>query len=234
MNGLTVTSAAGVVSIRLDRPDQRNALTTALLDDLRAALRAIADDATARAVVVSGAGPAFCAGADLAEIPPDAPADAGIRRVRLVAEVASLLRQLPQPTIAAVHGAAVGAGWGLALMCDTCFVSSDATFSLPEVPKGFRLPSVIIQRLVEVTGPVRAADLVLSGRRLCATDAVAAGIAARVLELDDLHATATEVASTLASRRRDRVLAATTALRTRSTSTVHPAAEFTWTEEGEG
>lgn len=224
---LRVRAERGVVSLCLDRPQRRNALTTSVLDELRAALRGVADDPAARAVVLSGAGPAFCAGADLTEMPRDAPPDAGTRRVRLVAEVVELLRSIEVPTIAAVHGAAVGAGWGLALACDTCLAAPGATFALPEVPKGFRLPAGVVRRLAEVAGPVRAADLVLSGRTLTAEDALALGVVARVVPAGDLLATACDLASTLAAVRRDRVRAALGALR-RSTAA---AAEFAWTGE---
>jgi enoyl-CoA hydratase len=230
--GLVVGRDGGVVSLRLDRPERRNALTLALLEDLQRELRALADDVDARAVVLSGAGPAFCAGADLAEIPPGADPNLGVRRVRLVADVLALLRRLEQPTIAAVHGPAVGAGWGLALACDTCLVSPDATFSLPELPKGFRLPSLIVRRLAEVAGAVRAADLVFSGRPCDASEAIAIGVAARMVAADELHESATAVASTLAGVRRDRVRAAKAALA--SATERSPAAEFAWIDEKEG
>jgi enoyl-CoA hydratase/carnithine racemase len=226
-DGIDVRRDGAVVSVRLDRPDARNALTTAMLDALRRELRAIADDTTARVVVLSGAGTTFCAGADLREIPPDAEPNLGVRRVRLVTDVLDALRRLEQPTIAAVHGAAIGAGWGLALMCDACLVTPDATFALPELPKGFRLPSAIVRRLVEVAGPVRAADLVYSGRPCDATEAVAIGAAARVLASDELHATASAMATTLAGVRRDRVAAARSAL----AAARHPATEFAWIDE---
>jgi enoyl-CoA hydratase/carnithine racemase len=226
-DGIDVCRDGGVVSIRLDRPDTRNALSTPMLETLRRELRAIADDQTARVVVLSGAGAVFCAGADLREIPPDADPNLGVRRVRLVAEVLDALRRLDQPTIAAGHGSAIGAGWGLALMCDTCLVTPDATFALPELPKGFRLPSAIVRRLVEVAGPVRAADLVYSGRPCVATEAVAIGVAARLLASDELHATASGMASTLAGVRHDRVRAARSAL----AGAHHPAAEFAWIDD---
>ncbi len=232
MTAVDVSHADGVATVCLNRPDQRNALTTAMLCELRDELRRIADDPMARAVVVAGAGDAFCAGADLAEISADAPAEVGIRRVRLVVEALTQLRSLGQPTIASVHGPAIGAGWGVALMCDCCFVSPDARFALPEVPKGFRLPSVIARRLVEVVGPVRAADLVLGGRSVGAEEAVALGIASRVVADADLATTAHSFAATLAANDPARVSAATAALR--SSAAPPAAAEFPWIDEGIG
>ena len=229
MTDLEISEGQGVVTLRLNRPDQRNALSTALLTELRRALRRIRDEPAIRAVVLTGAGDAFCAGADLAEIPAGAPANVGTRRIRLVVEVLGLLRGLEQPTVAAVHGPAIGAGWGLALMCDCCFVSPGARFALPEVPKGFRLPSVIIRRLVEVAGSVRAAELVLGGRTLPASEAVAAGIASRLVDGADLDSTAQSFASTLAAHDPGRVSAAKRALRT-WTAPAPGLAEFPWIE----
>jgi enoyl-CoA hydratase/carnithine racemase len=182
---VTRTAADGVVELRLDRPGSRNALTTAMLRDLRDHLRDVQDDPDARVVLLTGGGPAFCAGVDLQEIPADAPADARQARIRLVAEVIARLLELERPTIAAVHGAAVGAGWGLALACDVCIAAADATFGLPEVAKGFRIPQLLMLRLAQLAGPVRAADIAYSGARLTAADALSAGCVARVLSDED-------------------------------------------------
>ena len=157
----------------------------------------------------------------------------GTRRIRLVVEVLTLLRGLEQPTVAAVQGPAIGAGWGLALMCDCCFVSPDARFAVPEVPKGLRLPSVIIRRLVEIAGSVRAAELVLGGRMLSAPEAVSVGIASRLVDRADLDSTAQGFALALAAQDRGRVTAAKRALRT-WTAPAPGLAEFPWIEEGTG
>lgn len=230
MTAIAVSAAAGVVTVRLNRPDQRNALTTAMLCELRDALGGVRDDPTARAVLLTGAGEAFCAGADLVEIPADAPANVGVRRVRLVVEVLALLRGLDHPTVAAVHGPAIGAGWGLALMCDCCFASTDARFALPEVPKGLRLPSAITRRLVEVVGSVRAAELVLGGRSLLAPEALAVGVASRVVDAAELAATADAFAATLAANDPARVTAAKAALRG-WTAPSSGVTEFPWIDE---
>jgi enoyl-CoA hydratase/carnithine racemase len=143
-------------------------------------------------------------------------------------EVLTLLRDLDQPTVAAVHGPAIGAGWGLALMCDCCFASPEARFALPEIAKGFRLPSVIIRRLVEVVGPIRAAELVLGGRSVLAAEALAVGVVSRVLDAADLAQTAHAFATTLAAHDPARVSAAAAALRVSTAA----APEFPWIDEG--
>ena len=229
---VTRTSRDGVAELRLERPDSRNALNTELLLELREQLQAIQEDPATRAVVVSAAGPAFSAGADVREFVPDAPADKPLRRIRLVAEVLSRLRDLEQPTLAAVHGPAVGAGWGLALACDVCYASADASFRLPELAKGFRIPGVLMRRLVDVVGPVRAADLAFTGRALGAQEAPAAGCVAQVFgDRDALLAAVWELARALAAQPRRSVATAKQPLRARDPHVPFPPPELMWMED---
>jgi enoyl-CoA hydratase/carnithine racemase len=224
--------ADGVTELRLNRPEQRNALSTQLLRELRDHLASVQDDPDARTVVLVGAGDVFSAGADVKEFPPDAPARLGLARIRLVAEVLRRLRELEQPTVAAVNGPAVGAGWGLALACDLCFAARSATFSLPEVTKGFRLPAPLMTRLVQVVGPVRAAEIVFGGAAYTADQALHGGWVTRVLGTgDDVVAEARRFATELASRRRVAVTAAKRALREATPIGPLPPIELVWTEE---
>jgi enoyl-CoA hydratase/carnithine racemase len=184
------TDRGGVAELVLDRPERRNAFDVALLEALSERLRTLGD---CRAVLLTGAGEAFCAGADLHET-------ARERRFALIAEVLVALGELPQPTVAAVHGPAIGGGWGLALACDVCFASRDATFCLPELAKGFRLPEPLMRRLSQVVGPVRAAGLAYAGTRWTAQDALAGGAVARVLgSREELLAAARELCAALAA-----------------------------------
>lgn len=226
------TDRDGVAELRLERPDARNALTTSMLVELLDHLAAIRSDPKARAVVVAGAGVAFCAGADVREFAADAHPDGPLRRIRLVTEVMARLLELQQPTTAAVHGAAVGAGWGIALACDLCFAARDATFSLPEVAKGFRIPQLLMRRLAQVVGPVRAAELAFAGTVYSADDAVAAGCVTRVLaDRDEVLAAAHELCATLASRPVRSVATAKEPLRALAPRIAFPPPELTWTEE---
>lgn len=224
--------APGVVELRLDRPHRRNAVTTALLRQLRDELVALTDDRHAKVVVLSGSPPTFCAGADLAEFGdgPIDPADS-LARVRLVIACVRGLLELEQITIAAVDGAAVGAGWGLALACHTSIAGTSTTFSLPEVAKGFRVPRVIVTRLAQVVGPVRAAELILSGRAIDATEAHAIGAVGRVLpDGDDTRAEALELAASLATRPRPVLRGAVDPLRTLSAIGPTPELDYQWPE----
>jgi 2-(1,2-epoxy-1,2-dihydrophenyl)acetyl-CoA isomerase len=232
MTGLTRADRAGVAWLELDRPGAGNAVTTELLTALRAELTSIQDDPAIRVLVLSGAGDVFCAGADLNEFGATPPPSARLRRLRLVAHVIRALRELEQPSIAAVHGAAVGAGWGLALACDLCFVTASATFCLPEVAKGYRLPSPLVHRLSHVVGPVRAAEIVLGGARYSAEQAVIGGWATRVRpDRAALTEHTRQFAEELATRPRAALAAATQPLRRSPVAELSPPPEYVWDEE---
>jgi enoyl-CoA hydratase/carnithine racemase len=228
------TDRDGVARLELHRPDVRNALSTALLQQLRDQLAAIRDDPTPRVLVLTGAGEAFSAGADVKEFPAGASAQQGLVRIRLVAEVIRRLSELEVPTLAAVHGPAVGAGWGLALACDVCFATRDARFALPEVAKGFRLPAPLVDRLVQVVGPVRAADIVLGGATYSAADALAGGWVTRVLDTPaELAAQADQLTCALAASPRRSVATAIGPLRRSLPTGPFPPPELIWTEESQ-
>jgi enoyl-CoA hydratase/carnithine racemase len=223
---------AGVTELRLNRPERRNALTTELLRELQAHLASIQDDPQTRVLILLGAGDVFCAGADVKEFPPDAPPQLGLARIRLVADVLRRLRELEQPTVAAVTGPAIGAGWGLALACDLCFAAREATFSLPEVHKGFRLPGPLVARLIQVVGPVRAAEIVFGGAVHSAEEALHGGWVTRLSPTsDDVVEEARRLAAGLASRPRRALLAVKNALRQATPVGPLPPMELVWNEE---
>lgn len=229
---LVVSTSEGVTTLTLDRPHAKNALTTELLSELRAALAAIHDDPDVRVVVLTGAGTAFCSGADLKEFASGAAPRLALARIRLVTQVIAAIRTLEQPTIAAVNGAAYGAGWGLALACDLCFVAADASFSLPEVRKGLRLPTTIVNRLVEVVGPIRAAEIAFGGATYSAEDALAAGWVSESLpDAPALTKHTTEFARELATRPRSAVSTVKQILRRSSAAELTPPPEYSWNEE---
>lgn len=226
------TERAGVVELRLNRPASRNALSTALLRGLRDHLDAVQADPSARALVLAAEGAAFCAGADIAEFGPDADTTRVLTRTRLLVDVLRRLLNLEQPTIAAVNGAAVGGGWGLALACDLCFTADTATFSLPEVAKGYRLPALLVARLAQVVGPVRAAEFMFGGATYSAEDARIGGWASRVTPAGAaLTAASWAMATTLAGTSRRAIAAAKAPLRLATPTGPFPPAELFWTEE---
>lgn len=232
MTDLVRTNLVGVAWLQLNRPESRNALTTDLLVSLRSELTAIRDDPTIRVVVFSGSGDVFCAGADIKEFSGNPSAQASLARVRLVAQVLTQIRGLEQPTIAAVNGPAMGAGWGLSLACDLAFTVADARYCLPEVAKGFRLPAPLVNRLIQVVGPVRAAEIVLGGATYDADQAIAWGWATRLLnDRETLTDHTWQFATELASRPRHSLAAATQPLRRNPSSELSPPPEYAWNEE---
>jgi enoyl-CoA hydratase len=151
----------GVGLATIDRPERRNALTAALCDELRGHLAAAHD---LRAVVITGAGSAFCAGADLSARFEGESSEDVFRPAfeRLVGEMVSL----PAPVIAAVNGPALGGGTQLAVACDLRVVSPAAAFSIPATHLGAMISPENIARLVSIVGQAHARDLLLTGRRI--------------------------------------------------------------------
>ncbi len=187
-NGLDVTRDAGVVLLRLDRPERRNAIDTPLFTALRDELRRIAASAEDRVVVITGAGGAFSAGGDLNPSTPAAQADDATDPGRTtdllrdpIGAAAQALHDLPQPTIAAVEGVAVGAGANLAFGCDLVVAAATARFAEVFVRRGLSLDfggSWLLPRLV---GLQRAKLLALTGDWVDAERAAGLGLVAEVV-----------------------------------------------------
>ncbi|GGG43516.1 hypothetical protein GCM10010964_33660 [Caldovatus sediminis] len=167
-----------VLVLTLDRPARRNALDRALCEALLAALRATGD---AAALVLAGAGPSFCAGADLAEWRA-LEADPAAREARSALGQAVLAApgEVPKPVVAAVQGAAMGAGAALALGCDMVVMAEDARLGYPEARQGI-FPSGVAPSLLAHLGPKPAFELLATGRDVGAEEALARGLANRVV-----------------------------------------------------
>ena len=180
---------SGVATITLDRPEARNALNGAMCEDLRRAAMTAAADEKVKIVLVRGAGPVFCAGADLKERPGKTEDDIRARRIKGFAAYHAL-ESLPMPAIAIVHGAALGSGVEIAAACDFIVATPDAVFGTPEVLRG---TVGATQRLPRVLGKRLAKDLMFTGRRLTAEEARAAGFVSRVVQPADLENTLQEI-----------------------------------------
>jgi enoyl-CoA hydratase/carnithine racemase len=180
----------GVLTVRLERPEARNALTEEMVARLLAALeRAATDDAVA-AVVLTGAGTAFCAGADLSRF--DESADA--RRFRFeshrLTELVGLIERIEKPVVAAVNGIAVGLGVQLALACDLRVGGTSARFAFTEGKLGLLPTHGGVARLVKLVGLARARDLLLGSATVDAEQALALGLLTEVVPDEDLPAAA--------------------------------------------
>jgi 2-(1,2-epoxy-1,2-dihydrophenyl)acetyl-CoA isomerase len=188
-----------VATITLDRPEALNALTIALKTELLGALRRVGRDRSIRAVVLTGAGRAFCAGQDLKErLGPGVPPLAVEIRERY-APIISAMTGLDVPLVGAINGVAAGAGASLAMACDIRIAADTASFVLAFGRIGLVPDSGATWFLPRLVGASKAAELALLGDTLSAADAERFGLVARVVPADDLAATARSVATTLAA-----------------------------------
>jgi 2-(1,2-epoxy-1,2-dihydrophenyl)acetyl-CoA isomerase len=199
---VTVEHDGAVAVVTMNRPEARNALDLALKEELLVALRDVAADPGVRAVVLAGAGPAFCVGQDLREHVQslESGAWATQRTVeRHYNPLAETLATMPQPVVAAVHGACVGAGLGIALACDLRVLADDAVLGTAFGGVGLTFDTGLSATLTWAVGAARARELVLLGDTFDAASAVAWGIAGRVVPADEVLTTARELAARLAA-----------------------------------
>ncbi|HVN39117.1 MAG TPA: enoyl-CoA hydratase-related protein [Myxococcota bacterium] len=176
-----------VALLTLDRADALNALDRELIHDLEARLAELAPDAGVRALVLTGAGRAFAAGADIAQMRGMTPAEAEAFS-RLGHRVFGALEALPIPTIAAVNGYALGGGCELACACDWIYASTKARFGQPEVNLGIIPGFGGTSRLARRVGLARAKEMVLTGAPLAAEEALRIGLVNRVFPPEELLA----------------------------------------------
>lgn len=192
-----LTEDRGAVRIvRLNRPDKMNALNTALTQALLDALLAADADANVRAIVLCGAGRAFCAGADLAEfkdLTPDQQ-DKVTARADLTCRTQSMLQKLSKPVVAAVHGVAMGGGAGLAIGSDMVVAASDGVrFGYPELKHSI-VPALVMTGLVHNLGRKAAFELVSLGRILNGAELIDLGIANRLAPAEEVESEAVKIA----------------------------------------
>jgi enoyl-CoA hydratase/carnithine racemase len=213
MPTLTVAVDGGVAQIVLSRPEALNAISTELAGDLVGATGKLAADPTVRVVVLAADGDrAFCVGADLKERNGMSDAEIVAQRVVFRAAFAGLLG-LPQPTVAAVHGFALGGGCELALSCDIVVADDTAVLGLPEVTIGLVPGGGGTQLALRRLGAGRAADVVLTGRRIPAAEAAAIGLVDRLVPAGSGRTAAADLAATIAGNSPVAVRAAKRALR---------------------
>lgn len=183
---LRIDAEGGALRLTLDRPDVLNALSLELLEELADALRGPAAAPEVRAVLITGAGRAFCAGADLADTPVDA--DIGPLLERYYEPVVLGIRELRKPVIAGVNGVAAGAGLSLAAACDLRIVSSAAQFALGFTGIGLVMDAGCSHFLPRLIGVGRTMELALSNRRVGAEEALRIGLAERELPAEGFEA----------------------------------------------
>lgn len=189
---LRLEARDGVAFVTLDRPDALNALNGETLLELGMAFDLVEADAEVRALVLRGAGRGFCAGADLAGFADLDDVFAGREASLAGQDVMNSLAALPIPTVAALHGFAVGGGLELALACDLRVAAPGTRLGLPETTRGLIPGYGGTQRLPRLIGEARALDMILTGRLVDAEEALGFGLVARLA--DDPVAAAEELA----------------------------------------
>lgn len=193
---ITLEQDGPVAVVTLNRPEKRNALDRELLTQLVDALRVLERDGTTRAVVLRGDDRAFAAGADLGAL-----GDAGAIELWTsgFSELWDDVAAVRLPLVAAVAGYALGGGLELALVCDVVIAADNAQFGFPETSIGIVPGAGGTQRIVRAVGKPMAMDLLLTGRRLTATEALTAGLVSRVVPLADLDDVGRAVADRIAA-----------------------------------
>src|SRR2546426_11709276 len=206
-DSVTLAREGAIATVTLNRPDRRNALSDAMLTELGAAFAELRDDAATRVVIVTGAPPVFCAGADAplhSKMTPDERRRAfakGKGQFRRLFERANkMLEGLEQATLAMINGHAIGGGWGLTLACDFRTAAAEAQFWIPEVALGVPLGVASTTRFVRLVGPARAKEIILECRRYGAEEARAMGLVHRIVPGSDLMKHAREHAQMLLAK----------------------------------
>jgi enoyl-CoA hydratase len=188
----------GVQLITLNRPDTLNAMSMALVQELRSALEAISADSSCRAVVLTGAGRGFCSGHDLAEMRDLGSAVDGLEVQQAFAGLITRVRSIRQPVIAAVNGAAAGGGLALALAADTRVCSESARFNAAFVRIGLSGCDIGVSYLLpRIVGPTLAFEMMLTGRLVDAREALASRLVLRVVPDGTVVEAALEIARSL-------------------------------------
>ncbi len=179
----SVTSSGGVAEVLIDRPDKRNALTIAMWRTLAAICTDLAADPELRAVVVGGAGPSFCAGADISALSED---DAAMKDAVRAGEES--LRGLAVPTIAKIRGHCMGGGNQIAIACDLRVADVSAVFAVPPAKLSVVYPANSTQALVALVGPAAAKRLLFTAATIDAAQALRLGLVDELAATDELDA----------------------------------------------
>jgi methylglutaconyl-CoA hydratase len=194
---ITVDESAGIALLTLNRPEKRNAISYELIADLQQALDLLTKSAS-QVLIITGAGKAFCAGMDLENLKAllgKSPQE-NIEDSRTMARLFLSIYDFPKPTIAAVNGAAIAGGTGIATVCDFTLAVPDAKFGYTEVRIGF-VPAIVSNFLVRQVGEKRARDLLLSARIFGADEAFRLGLVNEIVDPTALLPRAHELARSL-------------------------------------
>ena len=196
-NTIQLAYDGGIATITLNRPDKRNAISYELIEDLLTALAEVAKS-TARALILTGSGKAFCSGMDLENLKAliGRTPEQNVEDSQVMARLFRTLYDFPKPTIAAVNGAAIAGGTGLATLCDFTLAVPEAKFGYTEVRIGF-VPAIVSTFLLRQVGEKQARDLLLTGRLFGADEAARMGLISEIVPPENLMKRAQELAALL-------------------------------------
>jgi len=188
---------SGIATLTLNRPDKRNAISYELIDELLRALEEVKSSA-AQVLVLTGAGKAFCSGMDLDNLKVliGRSPEQGLEDSKKMASLFRALYEFPRPTIAAVNGAAIAGGTGLATLCDFTLAVPEAKFGYTEVRIGF-VPAIVSTFLLRQVGEKIARDLLLTGRLFDAAEALRIGLINEIVPAEKLLDRVRELAAQL-------------------------------------
>ena len=194
---LTLHESDGIALLTLNRPDKRNAISYELIADLQQALDAV-EKSLSQVLIITGAGKAFSSGMDLENLKSliGRTPEQNIEDSRTMARLFRSIYDFPKPTIAAVNGAAIAGGTGIATICDFTLATHEAKFGYTEVRIGF-VPAIVSNFLVRQVGEKQARDLLLTGRIFAADEALRLGLVNEIVDPDRLLPRAYELARTL-------------------------------------
>jgi methylglutaconyl-CoA hydratase len=195
-----VVTRQHVAHVVINRPEVRNSLNREIIGELTRTFSALGDDKAAKVIVLYGAGKeAFCSGADLRELHALKTAAQRKKFFGGLAKLIAVMRRVPKPIIAKVHGYALAGGCGLAAACDLAFAAESARFGLPEVHIGLA-PLVVLAPVTQAIGVRAAADLVLTGEQIGAARALELGLVSRVFKSEELDERVESIARAMAQK----------------------------------
>lgn len=191
-------SATPVVRVTLNQPDKRNPISPASLGELVHAMERVRDDQEARVLILTGAGKVFSAGGDLSQLSGTAPAASAIKPASLI-RLFETMHSLGKPIVAMVNGHALAGGLGLMVACDLVVASDKATFGTTEINVGL-WPMMITAELTRNIGRKKTLELMLTGRRIDAEEALGLGLINKHVPLEELEEATMELAAELAKK----------------------------------
>lgn len=206
-----VTKEGPVTTVQLNRPEKRNPINEEMVGELHQILDGIRDDVECRIVVITGSGPAFCAGADLSRLKGVADQEERLkvftairgRRPTKLRDALDKLEALEQVTIAAINGFAIGGGWHLVMACDFRFAVPEAQFWLPELSLGNPINAQAYARLARAAGVMRAKEFVMTCDHYGAPELLSFGLLTRVVPKERLLGEVRAFADKLLAKRPD-------------------------------